>query len=52
MDPSGNVVIADQGDNLIELLAQTTADPFVPGAALVPGDVYKVAGIVSARVLG
>jgi len=52
VDPAGNVVMADSGENLVDLLAQTTADPLVPGVTLVPGDVYKVAGIVSSGYSG
>ncbi len=40
--PSGNLVMSDNRDNLLWLIAATSADPLVPGP-LTPGDIYQSA---------
>ncbi len=44
LDPSGNLAISDNTNNVVWLDAATSSDPLLPGATLTPGDLYKVAG--------
>jgi hypothetical protein len=44
VDPDGNVVFCDQGNNVIRLIATKTADALFSGRALNVGDIYTVAG--------
>jgi len=44
VDRSGNLLIADDSNQRIRLVAGTTSDPLMPNQTLVPGDIYTAAG--------
>jgi hypothetical protein len=44
VDQEGNLYIPDASNQVIRLVAATTSDRFYPGHALVPGDIYTIAG--------
>ena len=43
-DSLGNLYVADEQNLEVRVVARATSSPFLPGTALVPGDVYAVAG--------
>jgi len=44
VDSSGKLHLANEQTNTVEMVATTTASPFLPGATLTVGDMYDVAG--------
>jgi len=50
LDSAGNLVIADTGDNLIRVVAETTGTFY--GQAMTVGDIYTVAGNASVGFAG
>jgi len=44
VDSSGKLYLANEQTNTVEMVATTTASPFLPGATLTVGDMYDVAG--------
>jgi hypothetical protein len=44
VDALGNLFIADNGNDVVRMVAATTSDPFLPGVALTPGFIYTVVG--------
>ena len=53
LDSDGNVLIADTGDDEVEVLAVSTTNPgyvLGPSASWVPGDLYVIAGLGKGKV--
>ncbi|HXZ82264.1 MAG TPA: hypothetical protein VED84_00760, partial [Acidimicrobiales bacterium] len=53
VDENGNVLIADTGDDEVEVLAMSATNPgyvLGTGAAWIPGDLYVIAGLGRARI--
>ncbi|HZT95344.1 MAG TPA: hypothetical protein VFB34_00770 [Chloroflexota bacterium] len=44
VDGSGNLYIADAGDEIVTMVAASTTSPLLPGQTLSPGSAYSVAG--------
>ncbi len=44
VDAKGDLLVADDGDGTIRLVAAGSSSPFLPGRTLTPGDIYTIAG--------